>query len=70
MLRLRVKEVAKEKNVAMAKLSRMADISYKTVQAIFHNPYHDASLHTLNAIAKALNVEAISLLEEAPDEGN
>jgi transcriptional regulator with XRE-family HTH domain len=67
MLRLRIKEVAQEKNVGMAKLSRISDLSYKTIQAIWHDPYHDASIHTLNKIAKALNIPATELLEDVPE---
>jgi transcriptional regulator with XRE-family HTH domain len=66
-LRLRVKDVALEKGVGMAKLSRTSDIAYKTIQKIWRNPYHDASLSTINRIAKALGVPALHLLEEVPD---
>lgn len=68
MLRLRVKEVAQEKNVGMAKLSRLSDISYKTVQKIWRNPYHDASISTINRIAKVLSVPATDLLEDVSEE--
>lgn len=68
MLRLRVKEVAQEKSVGMAKLSRLSDISYKTIQKVWRNPYHDASLSTLNRIAKVLNVPATELLEDIPED--
>ena len=44
MRRLRVKEVAQAKGIGMAKLSRMADLSYRTVQSVWHNPQHDVSL--------------------------
>jgi transcriptional regulator with XRE-family HTH domain len=62
-----VKEVAQEKNVGMAKLSRLSDISYKTVQKIWRNPYHDASISTINRIAKVLNVPATDLLEDVSE---
>jgi hypothetical protein len=39
----RDKEVAQEKGFSMAKLQRAADINLKTIQAIWHNPQHDAS---------------------------
>lgn len=68
MLRLRIKEIAQEKGVGMAKLSRVADISYKTIQKVWRNPYHDASLSTLNRIAKVLNVPATELLEDIPED--
>ena len=67
MLRLRIKEVAQEKSVGMAKLSRLSDISYKTIQKVWRNPYHDASLSTLNRIAKVLNVPATELLEDVSE---
>jgi transcriptional regulator with XRE-family HTH domain len=68
LLRLRVKEVAQEKNVGMAKLSRLSDISYKTVQKIWRNPYHDASISTINRIAKVLSVPATALLEDVSED--
>jgi DNA-binding Xre family transcriptional regulator len=67
LLRLRVKEIAQDKGIGMAKLSRTSDIAYKTIQKIWRNPYHDASLSTINRLAKALDIPAIHLLEEVPD---
>ena len=68
MRRLRVKEVAQARGFTMAKLQRMADINLKTIQAIWHNPQHDASLKTLDKIAKALGVPITELLEDVPEE--
>jgi transcriptional regulator with XRE-family HTH domain len=68
LLRLRVKEVAQVKGVGLAKLSRLADISYKTIQKIWRNPYHDASLSTVNRIAKVLDVPGTELLEDVPED--
>jgi len=68
MRRLRVKEVAQAKGFSMAKLQRMADINLKTIQAIWHNPQHDASLKTLDKIAKALGVPITELLEDVPED--
>jgi DNA-binding Xre family transcriptional regulator len=67
MFKLKVKEVAQAKDIGMAKLSRLADLSYKTIQAIWHDPYHDASTHTLNKIARALNVPVTDLIEDVPE---
>jgi transcriptional regulator with XRE-family HTH domain len=66
--RLRVKEVAQEKGFSMAKLQRAADINLKTIQAIWHNPQHDASLKTLDKIAKVLGVPITALIEDVPDQ--
>jgi DNA-binding Xre family transcriptional regulator len=67
MLRLRVKEVAQAKGISMAKLSRLADLNPRTVQAIYREPYRDVAYSTLVKIAKALNVEVSDLTEEVPD---
>ena len=67
MRRLRVKEVAQAKGFTMARLQRAADINLKTIQAIWHNPRHDASLNTLDKIAKALGVPFTELIEDVPE---
>ncbi len=67
MRRLRVKEVAQAKGFTMARLQRVADINLKTLQAIWHNPQHDASLNTLDKLAKALNVPVTELIEDVAE---
>jgi transcriptional regulator with XRE-family HTH domain len=52
----------------MARLQRLADINLKTIQAIWHNPQHDASLKTLDKIAKALGVPITELIEDVPED--
>ncbi len=56
MYRLKVREVAKERGISMSKLSRVADVSYATIQEIYRNPTHDASLIIMDRIAEALGV--------------
>jgi transcriptional regulator with XRE-family HTH domain len=68
MRRLRVKEVAQAKGFTMARLQRVADINLKTIQAIWHNPQHDASLKTLDKLAKALGVPINELIEDVPED--
>ncbi|MFL5705683.1 MAG: helix-turn-helix domain-containing protein [Ktedonobacteraceae bacterium] len=67
MVRLKVREIAESKGINMSKLSRIADVSYNTTQALFHNPRHDVSIYILERIAKALNVKICDLIEETPD---
>ncbi|HLX57027.1 MAG TPA: helix-turn-helix transcriptional regulator [Ktedonobacteraceae bacterium] len=67
MRRLRVKEVAQARGFTMARLQRAADINLKTIQVIWHNPQHDASLNTLDKIAKALGVPVTELIEDVPE---
>jgi DNA-binding Xre family transcriptional regulator len=64
MARLRVQEVAKEKGVSMGKLSRSADVSYRTIRLIYKDPYRDVALNTLEKLAKALGVSIADLIEE------
>jgi transcriptional regulator with XRE-family HTH domain len=66
MRRLRVKEVAQARGFTMAKLQRAADINLKTIQAIWHDPRHNASLNTLDKIAGVLGVPVTDLIEDVP----
>ena len=68
MIRLKVKEVADSKGISRTRLSRLADTNYKTINAIFKNPYKEVTTTTLERLAKALGVSVIELIEELPDE--
>lgn len=68
MIYLKIKEVLQEKNVSQSKLSRLADVSLNTIQAMYHNPSHDPALSTLVRIANALKVDIHDLYEELPDD--
>ena len=68
MIRLRVKEVATLKGISMTRLSRLADTNYKTIKAIFDNPYREVTTTTLNKLAKALGVSVSDLFEEVSDD--
>ncbi len=66
-IRLRVKEVARQKGFSMGKLQRDADVAYNTVKRMYKNPYHVITTETLGKLAKALGVPPGELIEEAPD---
>ena len=66
MRRLRVKEVAQAKGFTMARLQRAADINLKTIQAIWRDPRHNASLNTLDKLAEVLGVPVTELIEDVP----
>lgn len=68
MVRLRVKELAQARGIGLAKLSRLADVHYKTIQTIWRDPYHGVNTKTLERVAKALNVPMSELFEDVPDE--
>ncbi len=68
MLRLRVRENAGAKAISMSKLSRLSDVSYDTIQQIYHNPFKDVNLSTLEKIADALGVNVCDLFEKVSKE--
>jgi len=68
MIRLKVKEVAESKHIKMARLSRMADLNYGTIRAMYENPNRDVAVTTLEKIAKALKVDVTDLYEIIPDD--
>jgi transcriptional regulator with XRE-family HTH domain len=68
-VRLRVREIAESQGFDMAKLSRKADVAYRTIVRIWHDPQHDATMSTLIKIARAMGVRVADLiLEDAESE--
>ena len=68
MIRLRLKEVLAEKKMTQVKLSRITEVSMNTIQKIYHDPYHDVALSTLERLAKGLGVDVSELFEVVPDD--
>ena len=68
MIKLKVREIVEARKITMAKLSRMADINYNTIRAIYDDPHRDVAVSTLEKIAKALKVEITDLYEMVPDD--
>jgi DNA-binding Xre family transcriptional regulator len=64
-VRLRVKEVAREKGIGIGKLQRNADVAYNTVKRMFKDPYYITTTETL---ARALGVSPGELIEEVSDD--
>ncbi|HEU4328125.1 MAG TPA: helix-turn-helix transcriptional regulator [Roseiflexaceae bacterium] len=66
MIRLRVKEVAEQQNLDIAKLARRADVAYATVYKAWHNSMTDkgVGIITLSKIARALGVRVVDLIVE------
>ncbi|HET9922279.1 MAG TPA: helix-turn-helix transcriptional regulator [Ktedonobacteraceae bacterium] len=68
MIRLKIREVAQAKGISRTRLSRLADTNYKTINALWNDPYREVTTTTLDKIAKALGVSVTELLETVPDE--
>ncbi len=68
MVRLRVRQVAEDKGIGISKLQRQADLAYRTVHRMWHEPDYDAGVKTLGKVAKVLGVSVCELIEESDDE--
>jgi DNA-binding Xre family transcriptional regulator len=66
MTRLRIKEEAVAKGLDIAKLSRRADLAYRTVWQLWNEPERDVTVGTLKKIADALGVQVTDLIENEP----
>jgi len=66
MARLRLKQILRERGLAMDKFSRMADIAGGTVAKMCNDPTYDPKLSMLNKVAKTLGISVEELLE--PDD--
>lgn len=68
MVKLRVKQIAKEKHISMDKLSRLSDVNYRTIQRIFNEPEYMPTIPTLEKLARVLGVSTGDLIEDIPDQ--
>jgi len=66
--KLRIKELAQEKNLSLTRLSQRSEVAYNTVRRLWRDPYADVSLWTLQRLADALKVDVKELIESVPDE--
>jgi len=64
MVRLKVKEIAEAKGISRTRLSRLADTNYKTINAVWLDPYKEVTTTTLERIARALGVKVAELFDE------
>lgn len=67
-IRLRVKEVAREKGFSMGRLQRDANVAYNTVKRMFKDPYYITTTETLGKLARALGVSPGELIEEVSND--
>jgi len=67
-VRLRVKEVAKERGFSMGRLSRLSNVAYNTIKRIYDDRNYSPTVNTLMRIAKTLDVSIADLVEDVQDE--
>ncbi len=68
MHRLKVRQIAERNGISRTRLSRLAEIQYETINAIWHNDRRDVSISTLIKLAKALHVDVSQLYEVVDDQ--
>ena len=64
MLRLHIKELAKEQNINQQKLAEMSGVSVTLMGRYWNNRIQRVDLVELGKIAKALGVSPLTLFEE------
>jgi DNA-binding Xre family transcriptional regulator len=62
-IRIRLREVTKEKGMSQSRLMRKADIDIRTIQRIYRDPYTNITLQTLDKLLDALECDICDLLE-------
>ncbi len=70
MVRLKVKEIAKQKGLSQRKLFLRSGVDIRTLQRIWRDEYTNITLDTLGRLARALGVDSSELIEgvaEVPD---
>jgi DNA-binding Xre family transcriptional regulator len=66
-VRLKVKQVAKEKGFSMGRLSRTSNVAYNTIKRIYDEKNYSPTMNTMMRIAKALDVSIADLVEEVDE---
>ena len=64
--RLKVKEIWEASGISMQMLSHRAELDYKTVQRLIHDPQRNADLETLARVARVLRVDVSALIRSEP----
>jgi transcriptional regulator with XRE-family HTH domain len=67
MFRLKVKEVAQEKNISQRQLFLRSSVDIKIIRNIFRDPHTVVTIETLTRLAKVLGVDVSKLIESVPD---
>lgn len=64
MIRLKVKEIAKQKHISQQRLALISEVGLSTIHAIYQRPTEtNITLFTLDKIAAALGVDPSELIE-------
>ncbi len=61
-IRIRLREVAKEKGISQSRLMRKADVDIRTIQRIYRDPYTNITLQTLEKLSIALECDVCDLI--------
>jgi transcriptional regulator with XRE-family HTH domain len=70
MVRIKLKEILKERSISMGKLARMSDVSFSTIRRLCNDPDYSPTLNILERVARALSVDIADLYDVLPDKEN
>lgn len=69
MIRLKVKEVAKQKHISQQRLALISEVGLSTIQGIYQRPTEtNITIFTLDKLATALDVDASELIESVRED--
>ena len=63
-VRLKVREIARQKSISMTRLHTRSEVAYNTVRKVWRDPYAEITLTTLGRLAEALEVPTCDLIED------
>jgi transcriptional regulator with XRE-family HTH domain len=66
--RLRVKEILKQRDMSMGKLSRGADVPLNTIRRMVNDPMYNPTVATLRKVADYLGLTMDELYKEVEDD--
>lgn len=67
-LRLHIREIAEKRSLTRTRLSRLADVNFRTLEALWDNKAKEIQLITMIKIAKVLKVPITDLYTVIDDE--
>lgn len=67
-VRVKLKEIAQQKDFSQRKLYLQSGVDIKTIRRIYNDPYTVVTTETLAKLAIVLGVDVSELIENAPDE--
>ena len=70
MVRLKLKEILKEKNISRYRLQFLTNLNYPRINQLYKNTAKNISFEELDILSTVLNCSISDLIEKRPNETN